>query len=394
LLEASVWHPQEAVHAFDHLAQRTWIKPYENRAGIGNRRRREIQLVPDHRVQTPIENHALFAAVRDHFDLANDDIGSSGRSVHLSAQRQLELADTVCRNRELRSANALRIDCEALVCRVFDEREPGVGLKLQADIATRTGVVVHGHRNGNLVALRQRHRQIQIDEEIPENLQTGSRAAHAGYSGLSRAQRAAHGFPVAGGAIERCPAIRVGQVAWASPDSAGRIAFEDMGRADWWGDLRHCSWRRTLAAHTVRPVASGRNGAGDHHDGLPWRTGDVSHQARSWGEGLGSAHRGTRRNARPVGLSGVLGSNILPSDTLLLRHLRPVVRAECLGVHGILLPSIPIERVKRRASPRRTRGERDNIANDPREQPRESAVGAEPGWERHRVHPNLRQLAI
>ena len=56
LLEAAAGHAQDAVHAFDHLAQRPGIEPDEDLAGVGNGGRREIHVVLHRCFQPAVED--------------------------------------------------------------------------------------------------------------------------------------------------------------------------------------------------------------------------------------------------------------------------------------------------------------------------------------------------
>ncbi len=110
LLEAAARHAQNAVHAFDHLAQRARIQPHENLAGVGNCRRREAHRVLTAVSRRPLNTCVLLAPVGNHFDLAHHDVGALRAAVHARRQRQLELADALGFQRELRPAHAPRID--------------------------------------------------------------------------------------------------------------------------------------------------------------------------------------------------------------------------------------------------------------------------------------------
>ena len=56
--------------------------------------------------KAPIEDKALLATVRDHLDLADDDIIAIGATVHMCGESELELADAFGVEGELRAADA------------------------------------------------------------------------------------------------------------------------------------------------------------------------------------------------------------------------------------------------------------------------------------------------
>ena len=120
LLEAAVGHAQKAVHAFDHLAQRAGIEPDKNLAGVGNGVRREIDFVLHGVFQAAVEHLTLLAAVGNDFNFPHHDVGAIGLALHARGERQLELADALGLERELRSAHAAGIDRR----RIFPERRP------------------------------------------------------------------------------------------------------------------------------------------------------------------------------------------------------------------------------------------------------------------------------
>ena len=93
LLKAAAGHAQNAVHAFDHLAERPGVEPDENLAGVGNGIRGEVEFVLNRVFQSSVEDHVLFAPVGNDFDLANHDVCALCVTIHASRKRQLELAD-------------------------------------------------------------------------------------------------------------------------------------------------------------------------------------------------------------------------------------------------------------------------------------------------------------
>ena len=106
LLEAAARHAQNAVHAFDDLAQRTGIEPDENLAGVGDGVRREVDFVLHRVFQAAVEDQILLAAVGNDFDFAHHDVGAIGPAFHARRERELEFPDALGFERELRAANA------------------------------------------------------------------------------------------------------------------------------------------------------------------------------------------------------------------------------------------------------------------------------------------------
>ncbi len=63
--------------------------------------------------EASVEGHGLLAAVGHDLDIAHDDIGARRRSAHFRKERELELADALSLDGELRAADASRFhrDC-------------------------------------------------------------------------------------------------------------------------------------------------------------------------------------------------------------------------------------------------------------------------------------------
>ena len=128
LLEAAAGHAQNAVHAFDDLAERAGIEPDEDAGGVGDGVGGEVQIVLGGVFEAAVEDEVLLAAVGDDFDLADDDVGAVCGAVHVGGERELEFADAFGVEGELRAADAAGFDGDSLVGRVVVEREPVVGL--------------------------------------------------------------------------------------------------------------------------------------------------------------------------------------------------------------------------------------------------------------------------
>src|ERR1700688_2254466 len=60
---------------------------------------------------------------------------------------------------------------------VIHKREPITGFQLEMYVTFRIGVIVDGHRNRDLVALRQRDWEIEIHEKVLKDLEARSRRA-------------------------------------------------------------------------------------------------------------------------------------------------------------------------------------------------------------------------
>ena len=60
--------------------------------------------------QAAVEDQVLLAAVGNDFDFAHHDVGAVGSALHARGKRQLEFADALGFERELRSAHAAGID--------------------------------------------------------------------------------------------------------------------------------------------------------------------------------------------------------------------------------------------------------------------------------------------
>ena len=74
LLEAAAGHAQDAVHAFDHLAERPGIEADEDAAGVGDGVGGKVEIVCALSFEAAVEDDVLLAAVGDDFDLADNDI--------------------------------------------------------------------------------------------------------------------------------------------------------------------------------------------------------------------------------------------------------------------------------------------------------------------------------
>src|ERR1017187_2785032 len=77
LLEAAAGHAENAVHAFDNLAEWAGIKPDKNLRGVGDGSRGKVQFVLHGIFQASVEDQVLFAAVRNHFDFPHHDVGTA-----------------------------------------------------------------------------------------------------------------------------------------------------------------------------------------------------------------------------------------------------------------------------------------------------------------------------
>ena len=89
----------------------------------------------------------------------------------------------------------------------------------------------------------------------------------------------------------------------------GLLSATALGAALWWITPFNCVAGR---AHVAR----------HHGDGLLRRARDVGDQARPRRQGLGSPHRGPRRDARPPRLGRVRRADLLPPHALLLGRVR------------------------------------------------------------------------
>ena len=83
----------------------------------------------------------------------------------LRRECQFEFADAFGFDGELRPTHAAGIDGDGLIGDVIHQAEPVVGLQFQADVAASAGVVVGRDGNGDAVALRERDRQVEVDEK-------------------------------------------------------------------------------------------------------------------------------------------------------------------------------------------------------------------------------------
>ena len=113
---------------------------------------------------------------------------------------------------------------------VIDQREPIVGLKLQAHLPARARVVVDGHRNRNPVALRERDRQIEIDKEILKHLQARSAGAQRAVLRGCDHRHAPRGDGVGHGNHDAGAAVLIGDDLGIDVERLGEIGAHVRGR--------------------------------------------------------------------------------------------------------------------------------------------------------------------
>ena len=102
LLEAAAGHAEDAVHAFDDLAERAGIEADEDAGGVGDGASREVEIVLGGVLEAAVEDEVLLAAVGDDFDLADDDV--------VDGLRPALWAESVSLNLPMRLA--LMVNCE------------------------------------------------------------------------------------------------------------------------------------------------------------------------------------------------------------------------------------------------------------------------------------------
>jgi hypothetical protein len=110
LLKAPAGHAQNGVHAFHDLAHRSRVKANKDLARTIDGRCGKFEHVTNCRFKLAVEDNVLLASVRNHFNFAHHNVRAFVGSGHLCRERQLEFADALGLQGELRTANVLRIN--------------------------------------------------------------------------------------------------------------------------------------------------------------------------------------------------------------------------------------------------------------------------------------------
>ena len=90
----------------------------------------EVHVVLHGGFQAAVEDQVLLAAVGNDFDFADHDVGAVRAARHARGERQLEFADALGFEGELRAADAAGIHGDGLVGDVVHQREPVVRLAI------------------------------------------------------------------------------------------------------------------------------------------------------------------------------------------------------------------------------------------------------------------------
>ena len=85
----------------------------------------------------------------------------------MSREGELEFADARGGDRKLRTAYAAHFSGDGFFRRIVVEGKPVFPLELETDLPGLTGVVVNRDRQGDLVALGERDRKIEIHGRNP-----------------------------------------------------------------------------------------------------------------------------------------------------------------------------------------------------------------------------------
>ncbi len=178
LLEAAARHAEDRVEPLDDLRERAGVELDEDLRGVGDRVRRKDDLLRHRPLEPLVDDDVLLLAVRAHLDRAGDGVaGRSGVPVEPARHLELLLADLRRLDPEVGDADLAGRDVDLLRGHVAVEREPRVLPELERHALRRGQVVVDRHRDRDRVALRDRDRQVEVDEEVLEDADRRGRRA-------------------------------------------------------------------------------------------------------------------------------------------------------------------------------------------------------------------------